>query len=391
MEHQASRTVALVDLDAFFASVEVIEHPELKGKPVLIGGSPQGRGVVAAASYEARTFGCHSAMPMSQALRLCPQATVLPTRHHLYQNYSRRVMDLLHETTELVQQVSIDEAYLELTPVAPELEEAVGIMLRAQARVKDVVGLACSVGLASNKMVATIACEEGKPNGFMVVPAGAEASFLDGLGVQALPGIGPKSAERLRARGFQTLGQVARAPLSNVMAVLGPRGAVVQHRALGQDNSAITTGRETKSISSEGTFAEDVDQAEPLHHAIARMAAEVAESLDRHDLLARTVTLKLRFSDFTTITRSMSRARATAAKEALQETTNQLLKANWLPGQAVRLVGVGVSNLRHQQEPGQLALEDLLADPEYAPAVGINKMVSRNKPEGHGGVDAAIE
>jgi DNA polymerase-4 len=360
MPYPSDRYVALIDLDAFFASVEVVEHPELKGKPLLIGGSPSGRGVVAAASYEARRFGAHSAMPMAQALRLCPQATVLPARHSLYHDYSQRVMVILGMATPLLEQVSVDEAYLELTPVVPDLMRAETVVRDLQARVRAEVGLPCSAGVAQNKLVAKVACETGKPNGLVVVAPGTEAAFLSGLPVQRLPGIGPRTAERLNAEGFTTLGQIASAPVNRLTALMGPWGGVLQRRAQGQDQSPVHTDRETKSISAETTFPSDIGQLEPLAGYLQHMAAEVAESARRQELVARTVTLKLRFADFTTITRSMSRPSATASAEAVLETARRLLEANWAPGQAVRLIGVGLSNLRPRQTPGQLALQDAL-------------------------------
>ena len=366
MPYPSERYVALIDLDAFFASVEVVEHPELKGKPLLIGGSPTGRGVVAAASYEARRFGAHSAMPMAQALRLCPHATVLPARHHLYHDYSQRVMVLLGTATPLVQQVSVDEAYLELTQAVSDLIGAETAVRALQARVRTEVGLPCSAGLAQNKLVAKVACETGKPNGLVVVAAGTEADFLAGLPVQRLPGIGPRTTERLNNEGFMTLGQIASAPVNRLTALMGPWGAVLQRRAQGQDQSPVHTEREAKSISSETTFPSDIDQLQPLAGYLEHMATEVAESVGRHELVARTVTLKLRFADFTTITRSMSRASATANADAVLETARQLLKANWAPGRAVRLIGLGLSNLRPRQTPGQLALQVAL-DPSTIP------------------------
>ena len=345
-----------MDLDAFFASVEVVERPELRGKPVLIGGSPSGRGVVAAASYEARRYGVHSALPMAQALRRCPQAVVLPTRHGLYREYSRRVMELLRQATDLVEQVSIDEAYLELTPVCAGMEEAERVMRGLQRRVEAEMGLPCSVGLATNKLVAKVACETGKPQGFVVVPRGQEASLLAELPVEKLPGIGPRSAERLKALELNTLGQVAAAERHVLTGALGPWGAVLQRRAQGEDASAVSTERETKSISAEETFPHDIDQPGPLHEQLAGMARGVAGSLVSHDLVARTVSLKLRFADFTTITRSLSYPNATASAEAIAEAARELLDRHWSPGQAVRLIGVRVSNLRPRLAPGQLTL-----------------------------------
>ena len=359
MPQPYSRYVALIDLDAFYASVEVAERPALTHKPLLIGGSASGRGVVAAASYEARRYGVHSAMPMAQALRLCPQATVLPGRHGLYRQYSQRVMRMLAGSVPQVEQVSVDEAYLELTPVVASMEQAEELTRGLQARIRREVGLPCSAGLASNKMVAKVACETGKPNGHVVVSPGAEAQFLAKLPVRKLPGIGPRTAERLSAEGFTTLGQIAEAAVHRLTAIMGPWGAVLQRRAQGIDQSPVHTERETKSMSSETTFPTDINQPGPLLNYLEHAAHDLAESLQRHELLARTTTLKLRSADFTTITRSMSRPGATASAGAILETAKRLLEANWTPGQRVRLIGVGVSNLRPRRAPGQMALQEL--------------------------------
>jgi DNA polymerase-4 len=351
------RFVALVDLDAFYASVEALEQPELAGKPLLIGGSPTARGVVAAASYEARAFGCRSAMPMARAVKLCPDAIILRPHFALYQEYSQQVMDLLRLESELVEQVSIDEAYVELTSVVDTMDAAEGLAHRMQARIRVDLGLPASVGLAPSKMIAKIACETGKPSGFVVVRSGDEAAFLAPLTVEKLPGIGPRSAERLRAHGFDTLGQVAEAPVGRLTTALGPWGAVLQRKALGEDQSPVRTERQTKSVSAEETFAVDVTEAGVLSDELAKMAERVAASLSKHGLVARTVTLKLRSADFTTVTRSASRERATAGAEAILAEAVQLLSANWREGDPVRLIGVGVSNLRPVQAPGQLSMD----------------------------------
>ena len=353
----APRYIALVDLDAFYASVEVLEEPSLAGKPLLIGGSPTSRGVVAAASYEARKYGCRSAMPMSRAVRLCPEAVVLRPRFHLYREYSGRVMEVLRGESGVIQQMSIDEAYVDLTPVSKDMQEAAARAHRMQGRVRVDLGLPCSVGIASNKMVAKVACETGKPGGFVVVESGTESAFLADLDVRSLPGIGPRSTERLKAHGFHTLGQVAAAPPEALVTVLGPWGAALKRRAQGEDPSPVETDRETKSISAEETFPEDVSARESLAEELRRMAERVAQSLERHGLVGRTVTLKLRLSDFTTLTRSTSRDNATAHAGAILADALHLLDANWEPRTNVRLIGVGVSNLRPVQAPGQLALD----------------------------------
>ena len=361
MSQQAARSIVLVDLDAFYASVEVLEEPKLAGKPLLIGGSPTGRGVVAAASYEARSFGCHSAMPMARAVRLCPEAVVLRPRFSLYREYSKRVMEVLRRESPLVEQMSIDEAYVELTPMASTVEEAEGLAHRMQGRIRVELGLPNSVGLAANKMVAKVACETGKPSGFVVVRPGTEAAFLAALDVRVLPGIGPRSTARLKAQGLDTLGQMAAASVGVLTSTLGPWGASLQRRAAGEDASPVRTEHETKSISAEETFEVDVDDEYALKEELTRMAARLAGSLERKGMVGRTVTLKLRFADFTTVTRSTSRERATADSGVIHEEAVRLLEANWRPGAPVRLIGVGVSNMRQLTAPGQLRMEELNA------------------------------
>jgi DNA polymerase IV len=351
------RFIALVDLDAFYASVEMLEDPTLVGKPLLIGGSPAGRGVVAAASYESRKYGCHSAMPMARALKLCPTAVILPPRFSLYREYSQQVMDVLRRESALVEQMSIDEAYVDLSPVAETIDEAEGLAHRMQGRIRLDLGLPASVGLAPSKLVAKVACETGKPQGFVVVREGEEEAFFAGLPVRALPGIGPRSTQKLRNSGFETLGQIADAPMQTIMTVLGPYGAVIQRRARGEDLSPVTTDRETKSVSAEETFAEDVSDPQALADEVKRLAGRVGESLTNHGLVARTVTLKLRDAEFLTITRSASRDRSTADADAIAADALQLLSANWTEGEPVRLIGVGASNLRLVRAPGQLAMD----------------------------------
>jgi DNA polymerase-4 len=357
MDADEKRFVALVDLDAFYASVETLEDPSLAGKPLLIGGSPTARGVVAAASYEARKYGCHSAMPMARAVKLCPIAVILRPRFSLYREYSQQVMDVLRRESSLVEQVSIDEAYVDLTPVAETMEDAEGLAHRMQGRIRLDLGLPASVGLAPSKLVAKVACETGKPQGFVVIRHGEESAFLAALEVRALPGIGPRSTQKLHNSGFETLGQIAGTPLQTITTILGPYGAVIQHRARGEDQSPVTPDRETKSVSAEETFAEDVSDALTLTDEVQRLSGRIAESLSNHGLVARTVTLKLRNADFLTITRSTSRDRSTADAEAIVADALRLLSANWTNGDPVRLIGVGASNLRLVRAPGQLAMD----------------------------------
>lgn len=359
MVQKGIRYIALMDLDAFFASVEVLENPGLRGKPVLIGGSASSRGVVAAASYEARKFGIHSAMPMSLALRKCPNAIILPTRHQIYRQYSSRVMNLLSEATNIIEQVSIDEAYIELTECADSMAAAQKIMLRMQERIKDEIGLPASIGLGSNKMIAKIACEAGKPQGFVTVEAGMERNFLNPLAVSQMPGVGPKGSAQLQSNGLLTLGDIVHCPPEKLLALSGSAGLVLQKRAMGEDNSRVQTTRETKSISAEETFPVDINEEYLLHRELDKLSIKVADSLQKHSILARTVTVKLRNASFITITRSLSSPNATANVEVIQKIVYQLLYSNWKKGDPIRLVGVGVSNLRPRQIEGQLPFEKL--------------------------------
>jgi DNA polymerase-4 len=219
------RAIVHLDLDAFFASVEVLENPDLAGKPVLVGGRPEQRGVVAAASYAARAFGVHSAMPMARALRLCPQAVVLPARHNLYRDYSRRVMDILHQTSPLVEQISVDEAVLDLTDQVAAWEETPGIARNLQVRVREEVGLSASLGVATNKLVAKVASDRDKPGGLRVVRPGEEAAFLAPLPVRVLWGVGPVTESRLAEAGVTTVGELARLPEERLQARFGQHGA----------------------------------------------------------------------------------------------------------------------------------------------------------------------
>lgn len=357
MDTNAKRFVALVDLDAFYTSAETLEKPSLAGKPLLVGGSPTTRGVVAAASYEARMYGCRSAMPMSQAVRLCPSAVILKPRFSIYRKYSQQVMEILRRESSLVEQVSIDEAYVDLTHLVDNMKEAEGLAHRMQGRIRLDLGLPASVGLAPSKLVAKVACEIGKPQGFVVVKQGEEAAFLSGLDIRALPGIGPRTTQKLRNSGFETLGQIACAPLKTITSVLGSYGGIIHRRARGEDQSPIITQRETKSVSAEETFAEDISDAQTLTIEVQRLAERISASLIEHGLVARTMTLKLRTADFLTITRSSSRHRSTASAEAIVLDILQLLFTNWTVGDPIRLIGVGASNLRLVREPDQLAMD----------------------------------
>ncbi len=348
-----SRTVLHVDLDAFFCAVEQILNPELCGKAFVVGGSPQGRGVVSSASYPARAYGVRNAMPTSQALRLCPGLTVVPVRHGVYSEYSHRVMRLLRDYGRAFEQISIDEAFLDISGLN---EAARVIAVEIQKRILAEVGLPASVGVASNKLVAKIASGRAKPNGILVIEPGQEADFLKPMKVDELWGIGSATAARLNHAGIQTIGDLANANPQSVRAVLGKQAEAAMQRARGIDLSPVEEEHTARSISSERTFARDVHDADALRAALLAMSDEVAARLREDGLYARTVQLKLRWPDFTTITRQATLPVASQLSDDIFAVIEQLWRSVWRPGSDVRLIGVGVSELGTAS--GQLPLFD---------------------------------
>ncbi len=360
------RVIFHADLDAFYAAVEQRDRPELRGRPVLIGGSPEQRGVVATASYEARRHGARSAMPMRTALRLCPPGTVrLPPRFDRYAEISRQVMALFHELTPLVEPLSLDEAYLDMTdpltaPGAPSSREAARAL---KDEVRSRVGLTISVGAGSSKSVAKIASDLGKPDGLVVVALGEERAFLAPLPAARLWGIGPRAEERLARAGISTIGDVAAADPRWLVHAFGKWGDVMHGLARGHDDRAVTTSREIKSVGRETTFAEDCADRATLSATLRNLAGQVAERLQRRDLRGRTVTLKLRRHDFHTITRQARLLAPSDSAEQIAAEAVRLLSGELAAGGRFRLIGVAVSGF----EPvAQLALP-LFGEPASIP------------------------
>ncbi len=362
------RTIVHVDMDAFFVSVELLDRPELRGRPVIVGGAG-GRGVVAAASYEARAYGVHSAMPSVQAQRLCPQAVFLDGRYHRYAEVSERVMAIFASFTPLVEPLSLDEAFLDVTGVqrlhgtGPEIAAAV------RRRVLEEEGLTCSVGVAPTKFLAKLASEEAKPGaspegpvlgpGVHVIEPGEELAFLHPLPVQALWGVGPATLARLQRLGIVTVGDLAGLPLDVLAGALGPAaGRHLHGLARGVDDRPVEPDRAPKSIGHEETFAHDLFRREALEREIVRLGDAVAARLRQHGLVGRTVTLKVRFGDFHTITRASTLDRATDSAPVVIGAAKALL-ARIDPAPGVRLLGVSTSGLRPAGEPVQLRFDDL--------------------------------
>jgi DNA polymerase IV len=345
-----SRIILHLDLDAFFCAVEETRDPSLRGKAFAVGGKPDERGVVASCSYAARMFGVRSAMPMVRALRLCPQLIIVSSRHRIYGEVSKQVMARLNKLTPLVEQISIDEAFLDIS----DINEAPERLARGlQAGIRDELNLPCSIGIATNKLVAKIATEVGKkgaksgspPFALTIVPAGEEAAFMASLPAEMLWGVGPKTSVRLNELGIHTIGDIAKWPEGEMIRLFGENGRELSRHAKGIDDRPIVTERETKSISQEETFARDVRDDKSLEKTLREQAVEVARQLRKNNLAGTTIKLKLRWPDFTTLTRQSTLSQPTDQSEEISKVALDLMKTVRRSGQAVRLIGVGVSGL----------------------------------------------
>jgi DNA polymerase IV len=345
------RTILHLDLDAFYCSVEEIQNPELRGKPFAVGGKPNERGVVASCSYAARAMGVRSAMPMSRALQLCRNLIIVPGRHKLYGEYSEKVMGKLRALTPLVEQISIDEAFLDISDIH---QAHAGLALDLQTGIKNKLHLPSSIGIASNKLVAKIATEVGKksnkqknepPFGLTIVPVGEEAKFLAPLPADMLWGVGPKTSARLSDLGIHTIGDIANWPEKELVNIFGENGRDLWRHAQGIDNRPIIMEYETKSISQEITFNVDVRDETTLEKTLREQARDVARQLRKSDLAGKTVKLKIRWSDFTTITRQVTLPTSTDLEDEIYRNAVKLMKAVRKPNQPVRLIGVGVSGI----------------------------------------------
>lgn len=345
------RTILHLDLDAFYCSVEEIENPELKGKPFAVGGKPNERGVVASCSYAARAVGVRSAMPMSKAIQLCRDLIIVSGRHKLYSEYSEKVMSKLKDLTPLVEQISIDEAFLDISNLDADPTR---LALDLQADIRIELQLPSSLGIASNKLVAKIATEVGKkssnrknepPYGLTIVSYGNEAQFLNPLPADMLWGVGPKTSARLTELGIKTIGDIANWPQQELINLFGEHGRELWFHAQGIDERPIVTEYETKSVSQETTFNVDISDEKSLEKTLREQAFDVAKQLKRNDLAGKTVKLKIRLSDFTTFTRQTTLISATNDGDEIFNAAVQLLKNVRKPNQAIRLLGVGVSGI----------------------------------------------
>ena len=339
------RRIIHLDMDAFYASVEQRDDPSLRGKPVAVGGSPQSRGVVAASSYEARAFGVRSAMPMSRALRLCPHLLVVRPDFARYRAASQQVMAILRECTPLVEPLSLDEAYLDVTENLWGERLASVVARQLKKRIFEETGLTASAGVAPNKFLAKIASGWRKPDGLTVIAPERVESFLQQLPVEALWGVGPVTAKKLRALGIERLVDVRDFDELALQKTVGSLAAWLKRLSQGDDPREVTPDRPWKSISAEETYSVDLEDAGEMKAEILRLSARVANSLEKKNLLARTVTIKVRYGDFTTVTRSHTHARPTRDPRAFAERAAALLERTDAARRTVRLLGVGAHGL----------------------------------------------
>jgi DNA polymerase-4 len=369
-----TRQIIHVDMDAFYASVEQLDRPELRGKAVIVGGDPQSRGVVSAASYEARPFGVHSAMPMAQAIRLCPHAVVLPVRMERYAELSQVIQTIFERYTPLVEPISLDEAFLDVAGSLKLFGSAEQIGRDIKRQIQEQTRLTASVGVAPNKFLAKLASDLKKPDGFVVITEQNKQEILDPLSVGKIWGVGKVTEQALRSHGIATIVQLRHTPLVELQGIVGNAASELQKLARGEDEREVEPDRERKSLSSEQTFAKDIRDAGILSSVLLEEVEEVAERLRRHQLKARTVTLKLRYGDFRTVTRSETLPEATNLTKPLWEAAERIFR-QWhaRSGGPLRLLGCSASGLEHEHAGQQW----LFPDPEQEKLKRLDEAVDK--------------
>lgn len=349
------RRILHCDMDCFYAAVHMRDDPSLRGKPVVIGGSPDGRGVVAAASYEVRAFGVHSAMPASRALRLCPQSVFITPDFARYRAESQKIFEIFGRFTSVIQPVSIDEAYLDVTDHLEPWGTAKAVAVEIRRVVVEERGLTVSIGVGPNRLVAKIASDQDKPNGLTVVPPQRVRRFLDPLPIRSLPGVGPATEQQLKRRGIRRVADLRRLKREQVSRTMGRHGQRLYEFACGIDERPVRTTRERKSLSSETTYAVDLQTLAQMDREVDKLGEQVARGLANRELTACTFTVKVRYADFITVTRSRTLKAPAADAKTIQAVARELLRKSEAGTRPVRLLGVGASNLVHGDEP-QLTL-----------------------------------
>jgi len=374
------RVIFHVDMDGFFAAIEQLDHPELRGKPILVG-SDRARGVVCTASYEARKFGCHSAQPMAVARRRCPNAIIVPVRGARYREVSEQVFEILHDFSPLVEPLSIDEAFLDMTGTARLLGPPADAAGELKRRIHERLRLTASVGIAPNKYLAKLASDRDKPDGLTIVPPDDVAGWLDPLPISNVWGIGPRTADRLRDLGVSIIADLRALPFQRLESIFGSMAEHFHNLANGRDDRAVVPNREAKSIGQEQTFEIDVDDREQLGQLISSQCEQVTRRMRRHALVGRTVTLKLRYGDFETITRSVTLDEPTDRMQDVRAAVVGLF-GKWADERfrPVRLIGVAVKGLASAR--GQMSLfEDPRKQQQERVDRTMDQIVERFGPE----------
>jgi DNA polymerase-4 len=347
---ETSRAILHIDLDAFYASVEQRDHPEYQGKPVIVGGSPDRRGVVATASYEARQFGVHSAMPSRTALRLCPSAIFLPARFEVYRAVSQQIMAIFHQHTSLVEPLSLDEAYLDVTATVRDLDEAVQLAREIKRQIQEQTELTASAGVSYCKFLAKIASDRNKPDGLTVITPQEAPAFLEALPIEKFFGVGKATAARLRTMGIQTGADLKRLGEERLRDLLGKHGTQLYRYACGEDNRPVEPVRVRKSVGKEVTLEHDIRDRAEMERILENLARQVERRLVELGLAGKTLTLKVRWSNFDLVTRAVSRTQGFQQTEEMLPVLHSQLSRLVDGKQAVRLLGVIVSGLFSQEE-----------------------------------------
>jgi DNA polymerase-4 len=375
-----NRTILHVDMDAFFAAVEQRDHAEYRGQPLIVGSDPKagkGRGIVATCSYEARKFGVHSAQPISEAWRRCPQGIYVRGDMGKYACVSDRLMSILLEFTDLVEQVSIDEAFLDITGSRRLLGSGVEIARRIKARIVEDQRLTASVGIAANKFVAKVASDLQKPDGLVIVEPGREQEFLAPLPIRRLWGVGPKTEEALSRLGIRLIGDIASLERADLVRRLGQSGEHLWQLAQGMDDRIVSPEEGFKSIGHETTFERDTEDRQLLHDTLLELTEKVARRLRANDARGRVITVKLREADFSTTTRRQSLPKPADTTEKLFPVAWELMQPLMHPGKLVRLVGVYASNLTTPEDAGQLSLFDSTPEKDRQLAQALDNITHR--------------
>ena len=355
MPTHTSRRIIHLDMDAFYASIEILDNPALRGQAVVVGGNSN-RGVVCAASYEARKFGVHSALPIHTARKICPHGVFLPVRMARYQEISSRIMDIFQRFTPLVEPLSLDEAFLDVTASQSLMGTAEDIARQIRALVKETIGLTVSAGVGASKLVAKIASDLNKPDGLTIVPLGQEEAFLAPLPIGRLWGVGQTTKEALALIGVKTIGDLNRIPTAILTAKFGKAGLMLHESAQGIDLRPVEPKQEAKSIGNEETFAEDLRDKKRLEQELLALCLKVGKRARDHELVGRTVTIKVKYRDFVQVTRSLTLPEPVADDKSLYQTGCLLLAKTEIGLRPIRLLGISLANLNPAEASGQLTL-----------------------------------